>query len=334
MELSELGLSEKALNIATTRPKEWAHLLYAQLLDDEIGNAQFYLKKFPPIDLSNHSRFEPLRSFSDLNKTIDDLMKNMNVISNFSSTLTSMSTGENAPAFGGDGSDANPIEIKKLAEHIANLYREISVFLTEREAYQTNLEVFIKRNLCQPDDLDLEVIEAVKITCNCIDVVNKFIINNIYKILGTITGFSGYCRQTVEAIVSGNNADRTFVFKFETIDLTELIPHIHAATKALVFLHQVRSRKTSVATTDIQVENQDFTSLLEVVKWISGFQKVTLAQLRVALLPLDLFPGAVIDDMNERALELADEMAFEESNNAILVNRQALLKVISAWKKT
>lgn len=335
MELSELGLSEKALNIATTRPKEWALLLYAQLLDDEIYSVQFYLKKFPPIDLSNHSRFEPLRSFSDLNKTVDDLLNNLNVVSNFSSTLTSMSTEENTLSLGGDGSDADPIEIKKLAEYVANLYREISVFLTERKAYQTNLEVFINRNIGHTDDLDLEIIKAVKITCNCIDVVNKFIINNTSKILETITGFSDFCRQSVQTAASGKNADRTFVFKLEAYGLNELIPHVQAATKALVLIHQERSRKTSEATTDVQaVKNQDFTSLLEVVKWISGFPKVTLTQLRAALLPLDLFPGAVIDDMNERALELADEMAFEESNNAISVNREALLKVISAWQKT
>jgi hypothetical protein len=46
-------------------------------------------------------------------------------------------------------------------------------------------------------------------------------------------------------------------------------------------------------------------------------------------LPLDLLPNAVIDDINERALDLTGEMALFESGDSVEVQQAVLKHVIT-----
>jgi len=57
-----------------------------------------------------------------------------------------------------------------------------------------------------------------------------------------------------------------------------------------------------------------------------------MAVLRLKLLPLDLMPSAVIDDINERAYDLAGEAALEEAGDAVAVQRGVLLQVLAVWE--
>jgi len=74
-------------------------------------------------------------------------------------------------------------------------------------------------------------------------------------------------------------------------------------------------------------------TLPQVLSWLADQDRVALADLRRRLLPLDLLPSAVVDDINERALDLADEPALEEDGDSVLIIREVLLQVIAAWQK-
>lgn len=68
---------------------------------------------------------------------------------------------------------------------------------------------------------------------------------------------------------------------------------------------------------------------LQAACWISAKEILTLDELRTYLLPLDLLPGAVIDDINERALSLTGEPALIEEGDTVIVQREVLLQVIA-----
>lgn len=63
--------------------------------------------------------------------------------------------------------------------------------------------------------------------------------------------------------------------------------------------------------------------------WLLEQDVIPLSELRTRLLPLDLLPGAVINDINERALDLTGEPALEEAADNVIVRREVLLQVIA-----
>lgn len=59
---------------------------------------------------------------------------------------------------------------------------------------------------------------------------------------------------------------------------------------------------------------------------------MTLVALRSYLLPLDLLPGAVIDELNEHALDLTGEPALEQNEKeSVLVAQEILTQVLACW---
>jgi hypothetical protein len=71
-------------------------------------------------------------------------------------------------------------------------------------------------------------------------------------------------------------------------------------------------------------------SMADITAWLVEQNVIPLSELRVRLLPLDLLPSAVIDDINERALDLTGEMALLESGDSVEVQQAVLKHVITA----
>ena len=66
-----------------------------------------------------------------------------------------------------------------------------------------------------------------------------------------------------------------------------------------------------------------------IVTWLAKQDRVTVAALRELLLPLDLLPNAVINELNELALDLTGDMALEESADDILINCSTLDEILA-----
>lgn len=83
----------------------------------------------------------------------------------------------------------------------------------------------------------------------------------------------------------------------------------------------------------VQEEHKSFAgqprTLNEIIAWLSGVERVTEADLRTCLLPLDLLPAALIDELNERALDLTGDIALEESGEEIMIAKEVLFEVIA-----
>lgn len=72
-------------------------------------------------------------------------------------------------------------------------------------------------------------------------------------------------------------------------------------------------------------------TLIDVLKWLALQDRIEVVELRARLLPLDLLPGAVISEINERALDLGGELALEETGNEIVVGKAAFDEVLAQW---
>jgi hypothetical protein len=65
------------------------------------------------------------------------------------------------------------------------------------------------------------------------------------------------------------------------------------------------------------------------LSWLSEQDVIALSEFRNILLPLDLLPNAVINDINERAIDLTGEPALVEDGESVIVQRGALLQIIA-----
>ena len=77
----------------------------------------------------------------------------------------------------------------------------------------------------------------------------------------------------------------------------------------------------------------DATRLAKVARWLLDQEAVTFVALRNYLLPLDLLPEAIVDELNEWALDLIGEPALEEIGDEIVVVRSVLAEALSLWSK-
>ncbi len=72
--------------------------------------------------------------------------------------------------------------------------------------------------------------------------------------------------------------------------------------------------------------------LAKIANWFRNRESVTLLDLRAYLLPLDLLPNAVIDELNKRALDVAGDVALDEVGDEIVVAQDILAAVLADWQ--
>lgn len=75
-------------------------------------------------------------------------------------------------------------------------------------------------------------------------------------------------------------------------------------------------------------------TLSEVFAWLAIHERVSAAELRTRLLPLNVLTGALINEINEMALEIAGEVVLEEVGNEIIVTRKTLGQILGSLDVT
>jgi Protein of unknown function (DUF1566)/Divergent InlB B-repeat domain len=71
-----------------------------------------------------------------------------------------------------------------------------------------------------------------------------------------------------------------------------------------------------------------------VLTWLASQDRISIAAFRTQLLPLDMLPGAVINEINERALDLIGEIGLDEVDDQILVIKNVFDEVLANWNFT
>lgn len=74
-----------------------------------------------------------------------------------------------------------------------------------------------------------------------------------------------------------------------------------------------------------------YTSLPQFLHGLIELKDISLVELRRHLLPLDLLPSAVIEQINEKAFDLVGEAALEEDGDRVVVYREVLVRELETW---
>lgn len=75
-------------------------------------------------------------------------------------------------------------------------------------------------------------------------------------------------------------------------------------------------------------------TLQKVLTWLASQDRISTATFRIQLLPLDLLPSAIVNEINERALDLTGEIALEEVGDQFLVTGNVFDEVLANWDFT
>ena len=73
--------------------------------------------------------------------------------------------------------------------------------------------------------------------------------------------------------------------------------------------------------------------LKAVVVWLISQERIAVTALRDQLLPLNLLPNAVINELNEMALDLTGELVLEEIEDEIVVTGKILEEILENWDR-
>ncbi len=317
MEITNFGLSVKAFEIAKERPRAWEFLLLAQALEDEITSINRVLNQELGIKSNYQSQFNAIKNLSDLSRIMIDVSKEIGVVEKFMTVFTEISSSSNESAFGPLGKPGNPVLIQMIAKRTANIYYEMAIFVKRMEMEREFFKNFLHRNI-DPS------IEKFRSLCNAIEAANTWYIVNTKNLMRTIENYSEIVRSKINVASSGDKSI-SLTIEVEPEGQDELM---EALSLASVFMKNEMNREGTAGTSITDTSNH-FKSLSDVVDWIAKQEEVQKSDLRTMLLPLDYFPGAFIDKINEISLELFDEIALEELNDTVNVNQEILTKSLS-----
>jgi hypothetical protein len=114
MNLLPSDLTPEALALLDSRPENWEYRLFAQILIDEVGNAQ-RLKVSPPLGS---------RHVVPLSETPAWLQARMSALKTICHDLMATVNANHEDAFGPTGQDGDPSAIAAFARRLARLYRQ------------------------------------------------------------------------------------------------------------------------------------------------------------------------------------------------------------------
>ena len=323
--LNNLKLENKALEIVTTRPRGWEHLLFSELLDEEIIFSKIALSDDSFVKQKVMLKVNEIKKYDDISKIITSFVADLDSTIGFLQELQKFEPSKHPDAFGPVGKQGNPAILKILSKKVGALYYDIGVKINEKKYELIFLSEFFNRNL--NNSIDKDRLARMVLLKGA-----EFVVSTGRNLLVWIEGYSQYIRSQVEAHINGRPPPKLAVISPAT---EELNVAIQAATLYFKSEHEVIAGDLSIANKSTQNmdenEIESLTSIEEVLVWLSSKSVVTLTEMRNVLLPLDLFPGAVIDDINEKALNEAGEVALIENGSEIVINQEVLRQVSDGW---
>lgn len=328
MKLESMEFSEKASDIVSKKNKYWEHLLCVQLLDEELLLVNSALQDLNLLVRNSFLRFSNLVRNNCLDEMFDLLSQNMSYHkTNQLNFNLKYNTKNNANAFGPLGKAGDPLGIKAYCQRYASEYYECRYRHIELKSMFYAIDDFLI-NLNHDKEGKYLIKDFGE---NCLEIIRLYESQIIF-----MEGFGSHIRNAIEAAKKGRAA---YVYEWKAIDASSAVmrENLRCEFKNLQVKNVNADNCSDVSKCQHVDEIAAFAgdpsaqTVKEVLAWLSTQGSVSLVALRQKLLPLGLMPSALINDVNERAFEIASEPALEESDNNVTVHRGVLLQVLADW---
>lgn len=316
MNLCNLNISPKALEIASNKSRFWEYYLYVQLLSDELNEARFALQDETLTRERLTSKYRALID-ENLNDAIVEILNHakseLDIVRNAATSMGNYLPKNHEDAFGPPGISGDPGKLKILSKKYSNDYFDMGRRWVEMKAiFDVVDQCFSKVKVNDPRK---SIVEELGNQClNIIGTQKAF--------MSQMDGLGPFILKAVNANTAGNTTKQTYQLSGAEIDLED--------TRREVRLDNEKYRKTTNSNFPIVKSSEisrDFDSIIDVYTWLASRDDVLKIDLRRHLLPLSLLIGAVVEDINEKALEISGDLALIESGEVFEINRSILNEI-------
>jgi hypothetical protein len=321
MDLRNLNISPKALEIASKKSRFWEHHLYVQLLSDELNEARLALQDETLTRERLTSRYLALieENLNDAILEILHLVKSkLNIVRDLATSMKKYLPQNSEEAFGPPGIAGDPGKIKILSKKYASDYFDVGCRWGEMKAMFDVVDQCLSQ--VKVNDPRKAIIEELGNQClNVIGTQKAFMLQ--------MDGLGPFILKAVNANIAGNSTLRTYKLSQAEIDLNE--------TRREVMLDNKKYQETTKSNFSSVKSNKtsrDFDSIFDVYKWLASQDKVLKIDLRRSLLTLSLLIGAVVEDINEKALQISGDLALIESGETFEVNKAVMQMILDSGK--
>ena len=312
-----LIIGAEASKILHERPRGWEYLLLGQIINDEIN----LIKMADQGDFIQpifNSKFKDISNPEELIEVIRMLDKRNTVFKSFA-TIDKEVSQTNEAVFGPPGKPGNPILIQSLAKRIAHSYYELIISQKEIDFDAKEYQIFSQRNFNSKS-------ESFNIFGKTIKTINELFFEYTKMCLFTIENYQNSLKNDIQN--SLKPAELKIKIDGYVIN-PELVTRFDLVLSA--FNDYCECDEESFTTINIETDvSQNFNNLIEVAYWMLNQEQITLTALRTFLLPLSYFPGAFIDAVNERALDIIGEAALVENGAVLTINQDILRSVLES----
>jgi len=327
------NFSEKSISIINKKESLWEYSLMSQLIQEEVEFNKIALSQSQGVEIEPKLKFESIRNFNDL-VDIHNLINNDK--SDYQSISVNMikpiSPEANQAAFGPLGVRGNPFLLKIAAKRASVFCFELAIFSRKMESRLSKLDYFVNTNLSSRNT-------KWKLSCDALKAMMTWSLKNINYAVSFFEDQARIFKSFAENHRAGIAQKTQFPFNVGAIYYDEYLEIYNKASQ--YFIYEIKPdelRKKVKAETiapnikdKISTENSiDLKSPAAVIEYLSGLNCINKDYLRDILLPLGYFPDSFIDEINERSLDIAGEIAIESADVLIKINQEIFVKTIEA----
>ncbi|MGV0985498.1 MAG: hypothetical protein ACOYB2_13180 [Limnohabitans sp.] len=322
MSLKNLNMSPAAHEIALNRPRYWEHLLYAQLLSDELAEIRLALqdetliRKRISFKYNESLKSNPSKAFLEI---VNFLKSQMVYIKELMTSFHKYSSDGNQDAFGPMGIPGDARKIKIVAQKFAGEYFDIGCRWIEAKTLFHVIDLHLTQIAL--DDPQKSVILAIGNECLKSISIHRNLILDMDR-------FDSFINESVNAARSGVKKQHTFTLSSPDIDIES--EREEAIIENVKYEFDENNMSSSVASKNT---NASFNSIADIYTWIASCESISKADLRRNLLPLGLLVSAVVEELNEKALGVSGDFAMLEEGDKFEVNRNIMILIIDNIEK-